>query len=104
VQKKWEVKTNDLKIIFTNEWNLSLNTKEQLIVNGNILSEKSTTKSDKYKDIVMSNHKVKIKVDNNEYIIEIKLGSKWPGFIMGCHIFVNRELIGGDVKSKLMYW
>jgi len=87
---------------FINEWHFSFRTNEKFLINGEVVSSTDTDiKSGKRN--LSGRHFVEYSCNDTKYRIEVVLGSKWPGIFLGCHFYVNGELIGGDVGSKLMF-
>lgn len=39
---------------------------------------------------------------NENETCKVVIASKWHG-VVGCHIFINDELVGGDVKDELIW-
>ncbi|PCJ14498.1 MAG: hypothetical protein COB04_15150 [Gammaproteobacteria bacterium] len=103
--KVWEYDDGKICIEFKNRWKLtpSIPSEETLSIDGEVLSSVRKSVKDGFKNNVVSEHKVYVEKGGKSYDILVKLGSKWPGILTGCHIYVNGELVGGDAKSKLIF-
>ncbi len=103
--KLWKYDNGEIHIEFENRWKhtLSMPSEETLWVDGQVLSSVRKDVEDGFKENMGSEHKAFVEKDGKSYDILVRLGSKWPGILTGCHIYVNGELAGGDVKSKLMF-
>jgi len=102
-KKVWKARAGGLYIHFENTWNFRLQIRETLTVNGAIVSDSRKGHCDSFKDLVTGQHAVVFCDNGMDYHVLVKCGSKWPGIFLGCHIFVNGELIGGDTKCRLMF-
>ena len=101
-KKEWNVNYNEMEIKFINKWSFSLNSIEKLFINGELVSSTGTD-SNSGKRSIAGRHQIEYCFKNTSYKIEVVLGSKWPGIFLGCHIYINGELVGGDTNSKLMF-
>lgn len=102
--KSWAVDVDKkLNVIFRNQWDFTMRAKETLMINGETVSESAKTPSDSGKSLISGHHSATVTVDGKVYNVLVKCGSKWPGIFLGCHIYVNGDLVGGDIKSKLMF-
>jgi hypothetical protein len=99
----WEIKVKDLDIKFENQWNFHLEIRETLTVNGVVVSELLKSTKNSIRDQITGSHSVIVVVNNVSHKIAVRVGSKWHGFRIGCHIYVNDELIGGDIHSRLLF-
>ncbi|RFA30952.1 hypothetical protein CAI21_02960 [Alkalilimnicola ehrlichii] len=104
--KRWLYQNEEgLRIEVINAWKLfpKLRSREALLVNGQAVSTRETGPHDSFKTTTAYTHTAVVRHKEKDYRIKIKLGSKCPGFAVGCHIFVGDELVGGDTASKLMF-
>jgi hypothetical protein len=102
-QNTWHASYGPLEIVFENHWTFSCETRETLIVNGEVVSERKKDKSTNFKELTTGFHRVLVDSGGEPYEVVVKVGTKWHLLSMGCHIFVNGNLIGGDTKSKLLF-
>lgn len=102
-KKTWRAKHGPLEILFENHWSFSGTSRERLIVNEAVRSERTTEAFGELRDSVAGSHEVVLEAEGERFVVWTKVGSKWPGLFMGCHIFVNGLLVGGDTRSKLMF-
>jgi len=101
--KVWKAEIDDLKVEFINRWDFLLRSSETLLINGEVAVDVKKNFKSELQDSIAGTHTASKSVGNTSYDIEVKVSSKWPGLFLGCHIYVNGELVGGDTKSKLMY-
>ena len=99
----WNINVNGLDIKFENQWNFSLEIRETLTVNGVVVSELFKSRESTFRDQITGRHSAIVVVNNVNHKIAIRVGSKWLGFRIGCHIYVNDELVGGDIHSRLLF-
>ena len=100
--KTWRTQFGPLDIVFENVWSFSGASREALTVNGIVVSEIAKDRSKKLKEVATGFHEASVDVGGEKYEVSVRVGSKWPGLFMGCQIFVNGELVGGDTRAKLM--
>ena len=101
--REWKIDYEGLNIKFVNHWTLK-ECREVVFIDGDLVSEADVVYKDvDLRDAVFARHVVEYKKNGCAYTLEIKAGSKWFGLRMGCHIIVDGKLIGGDVRSKLLF-
>ena len=101
----WIAEHEGLNIRVVNRWSYYGNCTEQLFVNDELISEidKNALSGTSFKDYVAGELKTTVNQNGRDYHIEAKLGNKWHMCSVGCHIFVNGDLVGGDTKTKLFF-
>ena len=104
-KKSWICDFEDLEIEFRNFWTWSGEVREKLIVNGELVMERICYDDDDtigVKERMKCDMQVEYKHNGKTYKIRIIGGSKWY-LAIGIHIYINDELVGGDVKSRLFF-
>ncbi len=92
--KQWEVVWNGHQIVVRNWWDILLRTGEELVVdNTPVQQEKSWGRMSR-------NLYGEIGADSEVHKVRVHIGSINWGLNTGCQIFVDDELIGGDMNKK----
>lgn len=99
--KIWKASYKDLEIEFHNQWRFSGGCDEEVYINGQLQDERSTNMLKGLRDSASSHYEQDFHHNGTDNHLEIRAGSKWHGMSVGCHIYVNGELVGGDLKSRL---
>lgn len=103
--KIWKYQDDLLTVEVRNAWTWSGKANEALWVNGELVCEhaSSVLRSRDLMDFVTAHLEGTVKVGGQPYQVSAKLGSKWHGMSMGCHIFVNGKRVGGDLGARLHF-
>lgn len=91
---EWRASWNGHPIVVRNWWNLLLFTGEELLVDGRtVMTQRGWFRTS-------TNLMGSVLLDGAPTLIRVEIGQIDLGSRIGCRIFVNEELIGGDVLAK----
>ncbi|PIZ95225.1 MAG: hypothetical protein COX81_01355 [Candidatus Magasanikbacteria bacterium CG_4_10_14_0_2_um_filter_37_12] len=95
-EKQWKLNFKGHEIIVENWWDIILRTGERLIIDGNI--------TDEHNGLLGLSQKLEGQIKSNEQVhhVEVKLGSIDLGLKSGCHIYIDGNLVGGDITKKII--
>ncbi len=94
--KKWELRWNDHHFIVANWWDCFLRGGEELIIDGQTV--------DRYKGWMTFSRDLESTLfsSGEERRVRVHIGSIDFGFKVGCQIFVDDILVGGDTHKKFL--
>ncbi|WP_299484816.1 hypothetical protein [Acaryochloris sp. IP29b_bin.137] len=94
--KQWKILWKGRQIVVKNWWDLLLRGREELLIDGETV--------DQYENWFLFSRdlETKIFVNGKEHQIRAHLGSVDFGFRMGCKIFIDNQLVGGDMHKKFI--
>jgi hypothetical protein len=96
ITKKWVVEWNGHQIAVENWWDFLLRGGEELFIDGiPIQQERSWAR-------VSRDFHGEIIDGDKTHQVRVHIGGIAYGIQMGCQIFVNEELIGGDIDKKFI--
>ena len=102
-RKVWKASYEVLQIEFRNHWTFLGKSEEELLINGVVKDSRKANLKDGFRKSISNRFVLATTINEKNYVVEVKVGSKWLGLSTGCHIIVNGELVGGDVNSKLLF-
>lgn len=95
-KKTWTAKFNNHQIVVENWWDLLFRTGERLIIDKKVVDEQKSWSG--FSRLLNG----KISSNNETHNVKVRLGNINYFSKVGCHIFVDEKLIGGDIDKKLL--
>jgi hypothetical protein len=94
--KTWELRWNDCHIVVINWWDWTGRGGEELIIDGQIVTHhKSSIRFSRDLESTFFSA-------GEKHRVRAHIGSTDFGFKVGCHIFVDDVLVGGDIHKKII--
>ena len=93
-KKQWQCDFKEHQIETESWWDIFMRTGESLMIDGSVVAEHRGwfgVHQELYSQIV---------VDGKAHKIKAKFGSVYEGSELGCQIFVDGKLVGGDIKDE----
>lgn len=95
-KKTWKFDFKGHQIVVENRWNIIMKSSEKLIIDGNVADEHIG-----WFTILSKELKGRIKSNNEIYQVKARIGNIDFGLKVGCHIFIDDKLVGGDIEKKI---
>jgi hypothetical protein len=94
--KKWEMTWHGHQFTVKNWWDCLLRGGEELLIDGKTV--------DRYESWLIFSHdlEARLLVEGEEHRVRVHIGSIDFGFRVGCKIFINDRLVGGDVNKRFI--
>jgi hypothetical protein len=94
--KQWEIIWRGHQITVKNWWDCLLRSGEELLIDGKTV--------DRYESWFTFSRdlEARLLIEGEEHRIRIHIGNIDFGLRMGCKIFVNDVIVGGDVNKKFI--
>lgn len=94
-EKKWVASWQGHTIVVTNWWDLLLRTGESLIIDGKPIPQSRRG------GVAASTLHGEINVSGKIHNVRAHVGHTF-GLMIACHIFVDDQLVGGDINKKFL--
>ena len=101
-QKSWKISHKSFDIEFVNSYTLSGECTETLYVNDDpVVTNHKSMRENSRREMTSAYLSADVMHENTPHLVAVKAGTKWHRLSTCCHIFVDGELVGGDINSKI---
>ena len=95
-QKRWNMEWNGHQVVVTNGWDLLLRTREVLVIDGQV-ADVARGWGNVSRELVGQ-----VESDDGTRAVRAHIGGIYGGFSVGGQLFIDNELVGGDIDKTFV--